>query len=157
MERDTHEVSKSALIGELQRISAKQKKRSKACREITYPLSNDTFSELAALTSEYSEHARTRTVIWCGGVLQVRRSDACTDSRLDTFRDNGPVARAYVKLLDALLRHAAESKKSGSEDLLTLGLLYRLLTSQTHEACNQENAAEFGELLLLCNPTTSRT
>lgn len=111
--------------------------------------------ELAALTSTYSKHAGTRTVTFRDGLLRVRRQDACTDSRLDTYKDNGPVSIDYAAILSALLRHANTARSTCDDDAFSaLAHLYHHLCTLRDDACNQENAASLGELLLTMAPPT---
>ena len=127
------------------------------CRGEPSPaLPSPAYAELAGLTSAYSAHAGTRTVTFRDGQLRVRRQDACRDSRLDTYEDNGPVAKAYAALLSAILRNAAaitDTEESGA--FLALALLYRHLCTLREDACNQENAASLAEQLLAMAPVAS--
>jgi hypothetical protein len=143
-------LQRAALPLAVKRAGRASSRRDESAPACLPPLA---FAELAALVSDYSAHARTRTVIWRGGKLTVDRAGACTDSRKDTYLDDGPVARAYLGLLSALLMHANDAHRANDVTAITaLGTLYCHLTTLRPDACNQENAASFAELLQSFTP-----
>ncbi len=125
------------------------------------------FEELARLTSNYSLHRKTKTVQYNKqqGLL-LKPEDAFPDGSKDTFEDNGMVARNYYRLVAKIIEfseiertqchHKVNNDVDGllckNDIFCILAKLYCFLTTMSSEACNQQNALEFAELLQLYSP-----
>lgn len=125
------------------------------------------FEELARLTSNYSLHRKTKTVQYNKqqGLL-LKPEDAFPDGSKDTFEDNGMVARNYYRLVAKIIEfseieitHCHHKVNNDVDGLLCkndifciLAKLYCFLTTMSSEACNQQNALGFAELLQFYSP-----
>jgi hypothetical protein len=114
-------------------------------------LATSIYEELAHLTARYSVHRKTQTVYYRNHRLEIKPEDAFSDGSKDTFEDNGIVSQHYLAIIKAILIFVSENEED-EEICIILSKLYTFISTLSDDACNQQNAIEFGQYLLSFAP-----
>ena len=131
------------------------KKRSIGVNKTISHLPVELYVKLASLTSIYSYHRGTKTVLFNKAYnLSIKPEDAFEDGSKDTFECNGTVANNYYALVQTILE-SARTFKCNDSVLDALAKLYHDITTLQDDACNQQNAIDFARSLKSFEPNPS--